>query len=193
MGAPGTSETPVSDDTLVARVGAGDALACRELAERHLGRIVSFAYRMLGNHADAEDVAQEVFVRLWTHAARWHPGGARLTTWLHRVALNLCHDRWARVRERPMEAAANLPDPRPSPAMMLHERDIARHVSAALEGLPERQRAAIALCHYQGLGNIEAAGVMEISVEALESLLARGRRGLRARLAAIAPHLLGER
>lgn len=193
MGAPGTSETPVSDDTLVARVGAGDAFACRELAERHLGRIVSFAYRMLGNHADAEDVAQEVFVRLWMHAAHWQPGGARLTTWLHRVAFNLCQDHRARVRERPLEAAADPPDPRPSPAMMLQQRDIARHVSAALESLPERQRAAIALCHYQGLGNIEAAGVMEISVEALESLLARGRRGLRARLAAIAPHLLGER
>jgi RNA polymerase sigma-70 factor (ECF subfamily) len=192
MGTPGKSETPASDDTLVARVAAGDALACRELAERHLGRIVSFGYRMLGNRDDAEDVAQEVFVRLWTHAARWQPGGARLSTWLHRVAFNLCRDHRARARERPLESAADPPDPRPSPVMMLHERDIACHVGTALESLPERQRAAIALCHYQGLGNIEAAEVMEISVDALESLLARGRRGLRARLAGVAAGLLGD-
>ena len=186
------SDPPTSDDTLVARVGAGDAVACRELAERHLHRIVSLAYRLLGNHADAEDVAQETFVRLWTHAARWQPGGARLTTWLHRVTLNLCRDHRARRREQPLEAAGEPVDPRPSLADAVHERTLALHVSAALGSLPERQREAIVLCHYQGLGNIEAAVVLDVSVEALESLLARGRRALRRRLAAVAPALLGE-
>ncbi len=180
-----------SDDVLVARAAAGDAAAYRELAERHLGRIFAFAYRLLGNHADAEDVAQEVLLRLWTHAAQWKPGGARMTTWLHRVALNLCLDRRARRREGPLDASADPADPRPPVTQLLHDRDVARHVNEALAALPDRQRAAIALCHYQELGNAEAAEIMEISVDALESLLARGRRALRARLAGVAADLLG--
>jgi RNA polymerase sigma-70 factor (ECF subfamily) len=179
------------DDALVALVAAGDVGACRELAERHLDRIVAFAYRMVGSHADAEDVAQETFVRLWTYAADWRPGGPRLTTWLHRVALNLCRDHRRRHREHPLEAASEPQDPTPSASERLATREVEQHVRAALATLPERQRAAIALCHYQDLGNVEAAATMEISVEALESLLARGRRTLRARLAAIAPELLG--
>lgn len=182
----------ISDDILVARVAAGDAAACRELTERHLGRILAFAYRMVGNHADAEDIAQEVFVRLWLHAARWRPEGARLTTWLHRVARNLCHDQYARRHEQALDDVAEPEDARPSPSERLQAEDLARYVNAALATLPERQRAAITLFHYQGFGNAEAADIMDVTVEALESLLARGRRALRARLAGVAPELLGE-
>ncbi len=192
LGSMGSADIAAKDDdALVALVASGDAGACRELAARHLDRIVAFAYRMVGSHADAEDVAQETFVRLWTHAADWRPGGPRLTSWLHRVALNLCHDRHRRHREQPLETAADPEDPTPSAGERLASRDVVDHVRAALDTLPERQRAAIALCHYQELGNLEAAEALEISVEALESLLARGRRTLRARLAAIAPELLG--
>src|SRR5689334_22807029 len=92
------------DETLMRRVGRGDQEACRARLERHLGRILALAGRPRGNPAEAEDVAQEVFLRLWTNARRWEPR-ARLGTWLHRVALNLCLDRLARRREAPLEAA----------------------------------------------------------------------------------------
>jgi RNA polymerase sigma-70 factor (ECF subfamily) len=121
-------------------------------------------------------------MRLWTHAARWQPGRAKFETWLYRVTLNKCFDR---LRQRPvaaLDAALEVPDPAPGPGSGLDDAFVSRHVEAALQALPERQRAAIQLCHYQECGNIEAAEILGISVEALESLLSRGRRTLRARL-----------
>jgi RNA polymerase sigma-70 factor (ECF subfamily) len=171
-----------SDETLMPRVGEGDHEACRTLVERHLGRIVAFAARTLGTPADAEDVAQETFVRLWSSARRWRPGRARLTTWLHRVALNLCLDRLGRRREAPLESAPEPIDPAPPPVVLLERQAVGQRVNRELAALPPQQRLAITLCHYQGLGNVEAAEVMSVSVDALESLLARGRRTLRARL-----------
>src|SRR5439155_21349026 len=125
--------------------------------------------------------AQEVFLRLWTTARRWQPR-ARLATWLHRIALNLCLDRLARRRDLPLESAPEPVDPRPSGVVVLERRAVGERVNQELAALPPQQRIAITLCHYQGLRNIEAAEVMDVSVEALESLLARGRRTLRARL-----------
>jgi RNA polymerase sigma-70 factor (ECF subfamily) len=171
-----------SDDDLLRRVGEGDEDACRALVERHLGRVVAFATRTLGNRADAEDVAQDTFVRLWRGARRWRPGAARLTTWLHRVALNLCLDRLARRRETPLDGVPEPIDPTPPVAVLLERRALGARVNEELAALPPQQRAAIALCHYQGLGNVEAADVLGVSVEAVESLLARARRTLRARL-----------
>ncbi|MDP6705977.1 MAG: RNA polymerase sigma factor [Alphaproteobacteria bacterium] len=181
-----------SDEALLARVAEGDEAACRVLVARHLGPIVAFAGRLLGDPAEAEDVAQDAFLALWRHAARWRPGGARLTTWLHKVAMNGAFDRLRRRRGAPLEAAGDPVDPAPGPAAALQAQDVARTVAAALGTLPERQRAALVLAHYQELSNIEAAAVMEVSVEALESLLSRGRRSLRQRLAAKMPDLLGE-
>jgi RNA polymerase sigma-70 factor (ECF subfamily) len=180
-----------SDEALMAKVGRGDAAACRTLVDRHLGRLVAFAARTLGDRGEAEDVAQDVFERVWKHAARWEPR-AKVTTWLHRIALNLCLDRLDRRREGPLDDAPEPVDPAPSAADRLHSDDVGRHVHEALMTLPPKQRIAITLCHYQGLGQREAAEVMETSVEALESLLARGRRALKARLAAVAPSLLGD-
>lgn len=180
-----------TDDALMLRVGAGDRDAFRGLLERHLGRIVAFATRALGNRAGAEDIAQETFLRLWTTAARWQPQ-ARLGTWLHRVALNLCLDRLERKHEVALDDIAEPTDPHPSPAARMQTHDIATHVNAAIAELPTQQRIAITLCHYQELRNIEAAEMMGVSIEALESLLARGRRTLRARLRAALPDLLGE-
>ena len=177
------------DDELVARAGRGDAAAVRALVARKLGRVLSLAERMLGDAAEAEDVAQETFLRVWRHAASWRPGQAKFDTWLHRVALNLCYDRLRRRRERPTAEPPDSPDPGPAPDRGLEAEDVGRRVRAALSALPERQREAIVLCHYQALGNIEAAGLMGVSVEALESLLARGRRALRGALADLAgPH-----
>jgi len=179
-----------SDDDLVARVARADHDACRQLVERHLRRVVVFSTRVLGSPHEAEDVAQDVFTRVWTHAGSWNPGGARFTTWLFRVALNLCRDRLGRRREVPLDDAIDPPDPGPTPAERFEEADVRRLVTRAVDTLPERQRTALALCHYQGLSNVEAAEVMDLSVEALESLLARARRTLRERLRPLAPELL---
>jgi len=148
--------------------------------------MLALAERMLGDPAEAEDVAQETFFRLWRHAPRWRPGAARLDTWLHRVALNLCYDRLRRRRERPVAEPPDTADPGPAPDRGLLASDVGVRVRRALQDLPPRQREAIALCHYQELGNIEAAELMGVSVEALESLLSRGRRALKAALADLA-------
>jgi RNA polymerase sigma-70 factor (ECF subfamily) len=180
-----------SDDELMARVAAGDAEATRHVVGTHLPRITAFAARTLGDRTEAEDVAQDTFMRLWTHAARWEPGRARLTTWLHRVALNLCLDRRAR---RPLVALDDVPAPAApgtDVAAALQAEDVTRHVRAEVLQLAERQRVALVLSHYQGLSSAETADVMEISVEAVESLLSRARRTLRDRLRGMAPALLG--
>ena len=131
-----------------------------------------------------------MFLRVWRHAGKWKPGGARFDTWMHRVAMNLCYDRLRRRRETPSDAVPEQVDESPSAFDATHAGDVAVRVEAALMALPERQRAAIALCHYQELSNIEAAEILEVSVDALESLLARGRRALRAALSSEVEELL---
>jgi RNA polymerase sigma factor (sigma-70 family) len=150
---------------------------------RKLPRLLSLGARMLGDPREAEDVAQDAFLRIWKQAATWRPGQAKFDTWLHRVAMNLCYDRLRRRRELPTDAPPDRPDEGPAPDRGLLAAETGVRVNAALQALPERQREAIVLCHYQELGNIEAAEVMGVSVEALESLLGRGRRALRAALA----------
>jgi RNA polymerase sigma factor (sigma-70 family) len=181
-----TADGDDPDQTLVARVGRGDPVAIRALLDRRLPRILALARRMLNDAGEAEDVAQETFLRGWRQARSWRPGGAKFDTWLHRVALNLCYDRLRRRREVVMADPPEQVDPGPRPDAGLLGGERARRVEAALAALPERQREAIVLCHYQGLGNIEAAGLMAVSVEALESLLGRGRRSLRAALSDLA-------
>lgn len=175
------------DEDLVRRVGEGDPAAIQAMVARKLPRMLSLAQRMLGDAAEAEDVAQEAMLRAWRQAPRWTPGQARFDTWLHRVGLNLCYDRLRRRREIATDAPPDRIDDGPAPDRGLLAAETGAQVQAALARLPERQREAIVLCHYQELGNIEAAALMEISVEALESLLSRGRRALRTALADIAP------
>lgn len=178
-----------SDDELVALVAKGNEAACRLLVDRHLSRMIAVARRMMGNQADAEEVAQEVFLRVWTHAARWEPGRAQFTTWLHRVATNLCLDR---LRRRTMDDIDSIPEPvsdDPTPDVLLEQQQLADRVEIAMQALPARQRAAVTLTHFQGLTNIEAAETLEISVEAVESLLGRARRALRDSLATEKDHI----
>ncbi|GAB2921572.1 RNA polymerase sigma factor [Paraburkholderia jirisanensis] len=171
------------DADLIAQVGQRDPAAVRTLVARKLPRLLALAVRMLGDRMEAEDVAQEAFLRIWQHAPRWREGEARFDTWLHRVALNLCYDR---LRKQPDEPADELPDsadPAPLPDVRLEARSRAARVQAALAALPVRQREALVLNYYQELSNVEAASLMGITVDALESLLARARRNLRAQLA----------
>jgi RNA polymerase sigma-70 factor (ECF subfamily) len=180
------------DERLMARVGRGDAAACATLVGRHLGRVVAVAARVLGDAAEAEDVAQEVFERGWTSAPRWEPR-AKLSTWQQRVAMNLGLDRIARRREQPLDDVSEPLDPRPSPHAAAVARDLGRHVQAALLALPERQRVAITLCHHPGFSGREAAEILGVGERALESLLARGRRTMRERLGQVAADLGEER
>lgn len=170
------------DAELVARIARGDQRAAATLVERHLGRMTALARRMLGDQSEAEDVAQEVFLRVWRNAANWEPGKAKFATWMHRVAINLCYDRLRRGREIPTDAPPEQIDDAPSAYELVNAGDLARRVEQAVAALPPRQRAAVTLCHYQELSNIEAAEILEVSVEAVESLLSRGRRALRTAL-----------
>lgn len=182
-----------SDETLVARAGHGDRRAASILVERHTDKIYAVCFRTLRSRAAAEDAAQETFLRLWKNASKWRPQGAKFETWLYRVAMNICLDQLRKKkREAPEEAAPEQVDGglRQDDCVFAAERRLA--VDAALETLPPRQRAAIGLCHYQELTNIEAADIMGISIEALESLLARGRRALRVRLAPMRENLMGK-
>ena len=171
------------DEDLVRRVGQGDPAAIQAMVARKLPRMLALAQRMLGDAGEAEDVAQEAMLRAWRQAPGWAPGRAKFDTWLHRVALNLCYDRLRRRREIPTDAVPDRRDEGAAPDRGLLAADVGAAVNSALARLPDRQREAIVLCHYQELSNIEAAGLMKISIEALESLLSRGRRALRQALA----------
>ena len=175
------------DAELIAGVGRQERSAVRTLVARKLPRLLALATRMLGDRMEAEDVAQEAFMRIWKQAPRWREGEARFDTWLHRVALNLCYDRLRGRREEPVEELPDPADPAAAPdaqlEAQLEAQSRAARVRAALAALPARQREALVLSYYQELSNIEAAPLMGITVEALESLLARARRNLRAQLA----------
>ena len=179
------------DDGLVRRVALGNRAAWGVLVDRHAGPLHGFSWRMLGDQTEAEDVVQEALMRLVNKAPAWQPGGARLRTWLYRVTFNLCVDRQRRKRLAPLSEAMELADPE-SGDRLPGRLDVAVKVRAAIAQLPPRQRAAIALVHYQGCSNLEAASALDISVDAVESLLARARRRLRAELAAVADDLLLE-
>lgn len=173
------------DVAVLARIADGEASACNVLVDRHLKRLHALASRLLGNSADADEVCQDAFVRAWQQAAKWRPGKAQFSTWLHQVVLNLCRDRLRTRRESvPLDAIVAIEDQRDTPEQAHGHEDRARTIQLALRELPERQREALVLCHFQELGNIEAAALLELSVDALESLLARARRGLRAALEA---------
>lgn len=173
-----------SDEKLIARAGRGDRRAASLLIARHSARVLSLCRQMLKNRAAAEDATQETFLRLWEGAANWRPNGARLETWLYRVASNACLDRHRLAqRDAPEEAAGEQADGAPSAVARLSADDKKRLVEAALASLPEKQRIAMTLRHYREMTNAEIAEAMAMSVDAVESLLARGRRGLKDALA----------
>lgn len=174
------------DAELMRRIGEGDTAAYRRLVEEHLGSIVTFAYRLLNSREEAEDVAQETFLRVWQNADRYEPT-ARLTTWLHTIARNQAVDRLRRRRPTTEQDALDRLPTSDRPSDFLERKRAAEGVQEALGGLAPRQREAIVLVHYQGLSHGEAAQLLGIGVEAVESLLGRARRKLRSLLVAADP------
>ena len=167
------------DAVLLARFAAGDQRAARRLTDNLLPGTLRQAWRVLGDQAEAEDVAQEAMLRLWRQAADWRVGEAKVSTWLYRVVQNLCIDRIR--KRRPQVAVEDAPEPAdPDPGVLerLARTDQSRIVAAAIAELPERQGQAIVLRHFDGLSNPEIGEALECSVEAVESLLARARRQL---------------
>lgn len=172
-----------SDESLLVLYGNGDGEAARELTRRLLPRVLAVASRMLaGDRAEAEDVAQEAMLRLWKQAASWRQGEAQVSTWLYRVTVNLCTDRLRRARGTSLDAVPEPEDDSPSAAGQLQDRARLDALDRALASLPDRQRQAVVLRHIEGLTNPEIAEIMEIGVEAVESLTARAKRGLKAAL-----------
>jgi len=170
------------DALLVLRVAEGDPAAYHDLVGRYAARLRHFALRMTRDGADADDVVQETFLRLWQRAADYTPQ-ARVTTWLHRIAHNLCVDRLrARRRTEPLEDDQDAPPVSAQQPRLVDAKRRVEALDAALALLPERQAAALTLVHLNGLSGTEAAEVLSVSEEALESLLSRGRRALKARL-----------
>jgi RNA polymerase sigma-70 factor (ECF subfamily) len=168
----------VTDEALLVAYGNGDREAARALTLRLAPRLYAHAVRMLADPAEAEDVTQEAMLRLWRIAPQWRQGEARVSTWLYRVVVNLCTDRLRRRRGVGLDGIDEPQDEQPGAERRLLDQARARALSDALAELPERQRMAVLLRHIEGLGNPEIAEIMDISVEAVESLLARGKRAL---------------
>lgn len=172
-----------SDESLLAAYGRGDARAARLLTDRLLPRVWRTARRLLGDAHEAEDVAQEAMLRLWHIAPDWRQGEAQVTTWLYRVTLNLCSDRLRKSgRAVDLDQAGEPADETPGPVARMADADRVAALEAALMSLPDRQRQAVVLRHLEGLANPEIATIMGLSVEAVESLTARGKRALAVRL-----------
>ncbi len=175
----------VSDETLVVLYANGDPEAARLLAHRFLPRVLGYAGRLLADRVEAEDIAQEAMLRLWKVAPEWRQGEAKVSTWLYRVVTNLCTDRLrARQRRRTeaLDAVAEPEDRAASVVSHMMDADRLAALNAALSGLPDRQREAVVLRHIEGLANPEIAEIMQIGIEAVESLTARGKRALTAAL-----------
>lgn len=180
------AQNDTSDEALMVLYANGDRHAALALTQRITPRVLGYASRMLsGDRAEAEDVAQETMLRLWRIAPDWRQGETKVTTWAYRVATNLCLDRQRSRRRKGLTALDDAPevaDGGTSAVAQLVDADRMLALEAALAELPERQRQAVVLRHLEGLSNPEIAGVMDLGVEAVESLTARGKRALAALL-----------
>ena len=173
----GSTEKEI-DRVLILAFADGDRQAAQQLTERLMPKIHAHAYYRLGNIADAEDVTQEVFLKLWQFAPRWEQGNAHVSTWLYRVVSNLCKDRYRRPKLEDLVIAKEPTDETQSPANKIDDHYRQKALYGAMSLLPENQRLAVKFRHIDELTNPEIAEIMGLSVEAVESLTARGKRKL---------------
>jgi len=183
LDASNTSDAGVTNEALLVLFANGDHDAARTLTVRLTPIVLNHAMRLLGDRAEAEDVAQDAMMRLWKIAREWRQDEAKVTTWLYRVTANLCTDRLRRRRSAALDEVPEPEDGRPSATETLQDAARAQALQSALMALPDRQRQAVILRHIEGKTNPEIAEVLEISVEAVESLTARGKRALASLLA----------
>ncbi len=181
---PDTQDGPQARDRALARaVARGERAAMAALTRRCLPVVHAVARRLLNDPVEAEDVAQETFLKVWRAIDRYDPARARLEAWTGKIAANACYDRLRKRGETALDdAAPERADGAPRADALIEARDSANQVRAAIDALPPRQRAALELCALRDHTNIEAAEMLGLSVEALESLLSRARRRLKADL-----------
>jgi RNA polymerase sigma-70 factor, ECF subfamily len=177
------------DRSLMARIVERDRMAFTMIAERHATIALGLAQRIVRNTADAEDVVQESLTRLWVFADRWNPDAARFSSWFYRIVTNQAISKLRRKTNESIDSIEEPSDATPGPHAQLAGREIGQAIERAMSRLPDRQRAAIALCYDQGLSCAEAAEAMDVSVGTMESLLFRARRSLREWLSPIAAEL----
>lgn len=179
------------DVRLMGLMGRGDTQALERLIERHQGLVLGTVGRMLGNIGDAEDIAQQVFIRVWKSAARYTPS-AKFTTWLLKITRNLVFNEMRRRKRHallPLQANSEgderpLPDDRAStPDATLLEGELEGAIQSAIGELPDSQRMAVILRRYEDMSYEEIADVLDQSVPAVKSLLFRARTELRVKLA----------
>ena len=180
----GSAGRRARDGALMERFANGDSAAAKELTILYAPRILRMATHMLGNEAEAEEITQEAMLRLWMAAPDWQSGRASVSTWLWTVASNLCTDLLRRRRNVPIDEIPEPVDGTASAYETMMEKDRAEALKTALAGLPNRQRLAVVLRHLEEMSNPQIAEIMGASVEAVESLIARGMKELRARLLA---------
>lgn len=171
------------DDALMACLAARDAQALRTVISLYGEKAHRIAWRMLGDAAEAEDVAQEAMLKLWQQAGGWSAGGQGIAPWLARVTANLCIDRLRRIRPVTGEDLPEGIDATPLADEQFDEARVRALTRAALQALPERQRAAIVLTYWQECSNQQAAEALAMNIKAFESLLLRARKALREALA----------
>ena len=189
--APNPADGTSLDFSLMERIADGDHHAFRQLVERHQHAVIGTVAKMLGNSSEAEDIAQQVFLRVWRNARRYRPD-AKFTTYLFTITRNLVFNE-TRRRSRKKEVSSDereensnhhieaSPDRQPDAELLQAELQSA--VDAAIAGLPDTQRMAVVLRRYEQLSYEEIAGVLGLSVSAVKSLLFRARTALRESLA----------
>ena len=173
-----------TDESLLAHVQHGSQQAFATLVNRHVKKFHAAAYRMCSDAQESEDIVQEAFLKLWNKPQMWDPSrGAKFATWFYRIVTNLSIDRMRRKKSVAVgEVIEAFVDTRDSQEESLYKQQRQAALEGAIQSLPERQKAALNLCFYEGLSNREAAEILNVSVKALESLLVRARAALKEEL-----------
>jgi len=184
-----------SDAGLVAQARQGDEAALEQLVRRHQRYVLNLAYRVLGDYAEAEDVAQEAFVRAWRGLSGFR-GQARFTTWLYRIVHNLCLNRLPGLRRELLQVELLeevLDDPAPSPPDLFEARERVAFLHAELDRLPEKYRLVLTLRYLQGLSYAEIAAALDVPMGTVKTHLHRARRLLMERLRQWEEHTAGDK